>query len=149
MSITTAYIDNQEQLDKIKSLKTGDLVKFKADILPIIYHYGIVDVIDEDIFIIHNQTDFINKNGGNLLREDFRKYAKGRKIISVEKTGFNRDQLSEITEFLKDKKYHFINNNCEHFISQLKTNKFTSPQVIKWSLITVALIGISIVIKKR
>ncbi len=149
MSIAISYIEQKTQEHYIDNLQTGNLVKFKADVMPIIYHYGIIERIGDELYIIHNQTSIKNAYGGNLIREDLREYVKGRKIVSVEKTRFDQNQLSEMTEFLKDKKYHFINNNCERFINYLKSREFVSPQTVKWGLITSLALATIILIKRK
>lgn len=144
-----SYVEAQGKQINISKLETGDLIKMQADICPIIYHYGIIDREGNSIYIIHNQRDFINKNGGSIIRENFNNYIKGRKLISVEKTNLKRDDLSKITELLQSHKYHFVNNNCEHFVNQIKSNKFISPQASNWAFVTVILITALIIIRKK
>lgn len=138
-----AYIESHIKNYNIQQLETGDLVKLEADVLPIIFHYGIIDRVGEDVFIYHNQYSFLNKVGGSIIREDFIKYAKGRKIVSIEKTGLNKADLYGIVNILKDKKYDFVDNNCEHFVNKFKNNKFTSPTTKK---ISIAIVGITALI---
>lgn len=137
---------NVSQLNKIKienrnytvsKLESGDLIKVKAEILPIIYHYGIVEKVGNDIFIIHNQPDKINSKGGSVIREPLNKWIKGKDIISVEKTNLNTNDLKELYKNLKNYKYDFINFNCEHFVNFAKGNKYVSSQVFKWTSIAI------------
>lgn len=148
--MTSAYLDASIKSYNINQLQTGDLVKFQADIMPVIYHYGIIDRVGNNLYLYHNQPNFINRNGGSLIREDFKKYAKGRKIVEIQKTGLTNDDLAEMTEILQDKKYNFVSNNCEHFINGLRENKFISPQVIKWTFgLTVVVISIIVLTRKK
>ena len=143
------YLESDIKQAKMSQLETGDLVKFQADITPIIFHYGIIERIGDDLFIYHNQATFTNKFGGGMVREDFKKYAKGRKVVSIEKTGLDGKQLREITDLLKTKRYHWVNNNCEHFVNKLKSNKFISPTVGKLALGLVVSAGIFWYLKKK
>ena len=79
-------IQNREYA--ISKLETGDLIKLKVEILPLLYHYGIVEKQGDELFIYHMQTDKINQNGGNLICEPLEKYIKGKDIISVTKNKF-------------------------------------------------------------
>jgi hypothetical protein len=126
----------------ISKLETGDLIKTKASILPIIYHYGIIEKNGNDIFIIHNHPDKVNSNGGNTTKESLDKWIKGRDIVSVEKTNLNIDDINELVKALKDYKYDFINFNCEHFVNFAKNKDYISPQVLRWT--SIAIIGISV-----
>ena len=145
----TAYIEAKNKQNILQNLQTGDLVKFEADVHPIIFHYGIIDRVGNDLFIYHNQATFLNKNGGSMIREDFNEYAKGRKIISVEKTGLDREALSEMADLLKSHRYDFVNNNCEHFVNKLRNNKFVSPTAGKIALGVLVVTGIFFILKKR
>jgi hypothetical protein len=129
------YLNAQTKSRLINSLETGDLVKFKADILmPFIYHFGIISIEDSKLYFYHLQTEFENQYGGNLLRDDFKEYAKGREILEVQKLKLNREDFQNVLESLKKSKYDVFNNNCEHFIYFLKEKKFVSPQLKIWGL---------------
>ena len=121
----------------ISKLETGDLIKVKSEILPIIYHYGIIEKKGNDIFIIHNHPDSINSKGGNVCKEHLSKFIKGRDIVSVEKTNLKITEINELYEHLKAYKYDFINFNCEHFVNFVKGKKYASSQVFKWTSILV------------
>tara|TARA_R110000850_G_scaffold87677_5_gene188480 strand:- start:9 stop:452 length:444 start_codon:yes stop_codon:yes gene_type:complete len=145
----TAYIEADVKKHNLKNMQTGDLIKFEADVHPIIFHYGIIDRVSDKLYIYHNQLSFVNKSGGSMIREDFNEYANGRKIISIEKTGLNKDQLQQMADVLKSHKYDFVNNNCEHFVNKLKINRFISPTAGKIALGLVVLTGIIWYMKKR
>jgi hypothetical protein len=133
-------IDNRNHI--VSKLQTGDLIKTKAEILPIIYHYGIIEKQGDDIFIIHNHPDKVNSNGGNTTREPLEKWIKGRDIVAVEKTNLNINDINELVETLKNYKYDFINFNCEHFVNFAKNKDYVSPQVLRWT--SIAIIGVSV-----
>jgi len=142
---------NQATLNKIKiknrdfilsKLKTGDLIKTKADKYPLIYHYGIVEKNLEGLFIIHNHPDKINSKGGNTIKEPLEKWIKGREIVSVEQTNLKTEDIDRLYEELKKYKYDFINFNCEHFVNFAKDKNYVSPQVLRWT--TLGLIGLGI-----
>jgi hypothetical protein len=133
--IDNLKIKNREHC--ISKLETGDLIKVKSEILPIIYHYGIIEKDGEDIFIIHNHPDSINSKGGNVCRDKLSKFIKGRDIVSVEKTDLKNKEINEMYEYLKAYKYDFMNFNCEHFVNFIKQKKHISSQVFKWTSIVI------------
>jgi hypothetical protein len=133
-------IENRKHI--ISKLQTGDLIKTKADILPIIYHYGIIEREGNDIFIIHNHPDKINSKGGNTIKEPLEKWIKGKDIVSVEHTDLKIDDINKLVETLKNYKYDFINFNCEHFVNFAKNKDYVSPQVLRWT--SIAIIGITV-----
>lgn len=140
-------IQNREHT--ISKLKTGDLIKLKVDILPLLYHYGIVEKQGDTLFIYHMQTDKINSNGGNLICEPLEKYIKGKDIISVTSTDLSSADLSKMYESLKGYKYDFINFNCEHYVNFVTDKKFVSNQVFKWGSILAIGILVTYLIKKN
>lgn len=133
-------IENRKH--KVSKLQTGDLIKTKADILPIIYHYGIIIREENEIYIIHNHPDKINSKGGNTIKEPLDKWIKGRDIVSVEHTNLKVDDINELVETLKNYKYDFINFNCEHLVNFAKNKDYVSPQVLRWT--SIAIIGITV-----
>ncbi len=140
-------IQNREYT--ISKLETGDLIKLKVEILPLLYHYGIVEKQGDELFIYHMQTDKINQNGGNLICEPLDKYIKGKDIISVTKTSLNSKDLSKMYESLKSYKYDFINFNCEHYVNFVSDKKFVSNQVFKWGSIIAIGLFVTYLIKKN
>jgi hypothetical protein len=61
----------------ITKLKTGDLIKTKAEDYPLIFHYGIIDKQGDSLFILHNHPDKKNSKGGSIVKEPFDKWIKG------------------------------------------------------------------------
>lgn len=131
----------ENKLNAISKLKTGDLVKTKAEDYPLIYHYGIIDKTENQLFILHNHPDKRNSKGGTIVKEPFEKWIKGKDIVSVESTNLKTNDIDELYEKLKVYKYDFINFNCEHFVNFAKNNDYVSPQVLRWT----SLIGIGII----
>ena len=125
----------------ITKLKTGDLVKTKAEDYPLIFHYGIIDKQGDSLFILHNHPDKKNSKGGSIVKEPFDKWIKGKDIVSVEPTNLKTDDIDELYEKLKVYKYDFLNFNCEHFVNFAKNNDYVSPQVLRWT--TLVAIGIT------
>ena len=139
-NLNSIKIQNREHT--ISKLETGDLIRLKVDILPILYHYAIVEKQGDSLYIYHLQTDKINSNGGNLICEPLETYIKGKDIIAVTKTNLGSNDLKQMYESLKKYKYDFINFNCEHFVNFATDKKLVSNQVFKWS----AIIGIGILV---
>jgi len=141
-------IENRDYV--ISQLQTGDLVKIKSEILPIIYHYGIIDLTPEGIFILHNHPDKFNSKGGNVIKERFDKWIKAKDIVSVEKTNLNTHDIDELQKALKEYKYDFINFNCEHFVNFAKNKSYASPQVIRWtSIVAISLLVYYLIRNKK
>lgn len=141
-------IENREHI--ISQLKTGDLIKVKSEILPIIHHYGIIDITHDGIFILHNHPDKLNSKGGNIVRERFEKWVKRKDIVSVESTTLNTQQIDELEKALKEYKYDFINFNCEHFVNFAKNKSYASPQVIRWtSIVAISLLVYYLIRNKK
>lgn len=152
MSYKISSLDNikiQNREHTISKLETGDLIKLKAEVLPILYHYGIIEKQGNDLFIYHNQTDKINQNGGNLVCEPLEKYIKSRDIISVTKTNLSSTDLKKMYNSLKGLKYDFINFNCEHYVNFASDNKFVSNQVFKWGSIVLIGVFVTYLIRKN
>jgi hypothetical protein len=133
----------------ISKLETGDLIKVKSEILPIIYHYGIIQKDGNEIFIIHNHPDSINSKGGNVCKDNLQKFIKGRDIVSVEKTNLKNTDIDEAYEYLKSYKYDFINFNCEHFINLIKGKKYISSQVFRWTGLVIIISLTYLIIKNK
>lgn len=144
-----AYLEAQVKTYKVENLKTGDLVKLRADIMPIIYHYGVILRNGDEILIAHFQSDYFNSNGGSLVIEDFRNYIKGRNLVGVKTTNLKASQISKIIESLKSKRYHFVNSNCEHFISLISEKKHESKQVKTWAIGLTTVLLLVLLLKKK
>ena len=140
-------IQNREHI--ISKLKTGDLIKLKVDILPILYHYGIIEKQNDKLYIYHLQIEKINIHGGNLICEPLEKYIKGKDILSVIETNLSSNDLSRMYESLKKNKYDFINFNCEHFVNFASENKLISNQVFKWGSIIAIGVLVTYLIRKN
>jgi hypothetical protein len=146
--MTKEYLYAHTKSHVISRLETGDLIKFDSDYWPFVSHHGVVVREDDNLYFYHVQTSLLNGNGGGLVREDLKEYAKNYNIISVEKTNLTKDDILSVSNLLKKDKYHFINNNCEHFVQFLKNKKYDSPQVNRW-LVGVSLAVIAYIVIKR
>jgi len=140
-------IQNREHT--ISKLKTGDLIKLKVDILPILYHYGIIEKQNDKLYIYHVQIEKFNVYGGNLICEPLEKYIKGKDILSVIETDLDSKDLSQMYNSLKKHKYDFINFNCEHFVNFASEKKLMSNQVFKWGSIIAIGVLVTYLIRKN
>jgi len=131
-------------------LKTGDIIKVKSNLLPIIYHYGIVLKNDNQFLVFHNDPFSFNKSGGNIVSECFDNWVKGKEIKEIYSTGVNEQEIINTINKNHKKQYHFLNNNCEHFVLSVKNKNNYSPQVIGWSIIALSsIIAFSIILNKN
>jgi hypothetical protein len=146
-SLNDIKIQNRDYT--LSKLETGDLIKLKVDILPILYHYALVEKQNDTLYIYHLQTDKINSNGGNLICEPLEEYIKGKDIISVSKTELNSSDLKQMYNSLKGLKYDFINFNCEHYVNFVTEKKLVSNQVFKWGSIFLIGFFVTYLIRKN
>lgn len=133
----------------ISGLKTGDMIKVKAEFLPIIYHYGIIQEKGDGLYICHLQPDKKNIYGGNLIFEPLQKYMIGRDVVSVIKTDVTSNDIEKMFDALKNYKYDFIGFNCEHFVNFTTDKKMVSNQVFKWGSIVAIGVLVTWMIRKR
>jgi hypothetical protein len=129
-------IDNRSHT--VSKLKTGDTITTKSKLIPLYIHYGIIERIGDEIFIVHLHPDKINSSGGNLVKEPLSKWlVGGREIVSIQETNLDSATLDQLYKDLKDQKYDHINYNCEHFVNFAKGDYFVSRQVVKYTSILI------------
>jgi hypothetical protein len=145
------YLNAVTKNQIISKLKTGDLVKIRSDyiFLPFVFHFGIISIEENLIYIYHFSRDKENKYGGSLIREEFKDYIKGREIISVESLNLHKKDFYKSLEKLKKTKYDVFTSNCEHFVNFIKKDKPISPQMKKWGLGISLFIVAYLFIKKK
>lgn len=132
-------IDNRSHI--VSKLKTGDTITTKSKLIPLYIHYGIIERIGDEIFIVHLHPDKVNSSGGNLIKEPLNKWlVGGREIVSIQETNLDSATLNQLYKDLKDQKYDHINYNCEHFVNFAKGDYFVSRQVVKYT--GILLIGV-------
>lgn len=132
----------------ISKLKTGDLVKIRSDRFAFIYHYGIVCRERDEFYVYHNDPDKVNICGGNIIREEFDCWIRGREIVEVTATDLDMNNIEEMVKRLKAEKYSLFHFNCEHFITKLKDKRPSSPQIANWSIIVAATAVAILLIRK-
>ena len=138
LSLYKLKIENRSHI--VSKLKTGDTITTKSKLIPLYIHYGIIERIGDEIFIVHLHPDKVNSSGGNLVKEPLNKWlVGGREIVSIQETNLDSATLDQLYKDLKDQKYDHINYNCEHFVNFAKGDYFVSRQVIKYT--SILLIG--------
>jgi len=138
LSLYKLKIENRSHI--VSKLKTGDTITTKSKLIPLYVHYGIIERIGDEIFIVHLHPDKVNSSGGNLVKEPLDKWlVGGREIVSIQETNLDSATLDQLYKDLKDQKYDHINYNCEHFVNFAKGDYFVSRQVIKYT--SILLIG--------
>jgi hypothetical protein len=132
-------IENRSQI--VSKLKTGDTITTKSTLIPLYVHYGIIERIEDEIFIVHLHPNKVNSSGGNLIKEPLTKWlVGGREIVSIQETNLDSATLDQLYKDLKEQKYDPINYNCEHFVNFAKGDYFVSRQVIRYT--GILLIGV-------
>jgi len=119
----------------LNQVVTGDVLKVKADIFPLISHYGVIIRNNEEFSVYHNDPFTLNDIGGSIIKEDALKWIKNKEIVSIISTKLSESEIKNKIKLLSNRKYHFLNNNCEHFIAQLKNQNYFSPQVVGFSIL--------------
>ena len=145
------YLNAQTKRRVISGLKTGDLIKVRLEyiFLPFLFHYGIISLENGKIYIYHFLTDKQNKHGGNLVREDFEEFIKGKEILEVESLNLEKKDFYNTLYKLQKTKYEFFTNNCEHFVNFIKEKRFVSNQLKTWGLAVSLGIVVYLFIKKK
>ena len=129
-------------------IKSGQIIKTEAYTfvgIPFIYHYGLIIIENNKVFIIHNDR----KKG--TIKQTFDRfiYNEGdiRKVSNISSSKL--ENLSNIELNLRlnncNGSFNWLNYNCEHFIDCVSQKKKISEQVLFCGLITTALI---LIIKK-
>lgn len=133
----------------LQNLKTGDVIKVKAEILPIIYHYGIVVKNESSFVIYHNDPFTFNRKGGNIIKENVEDWIKNKEIVCVINTNLTEIDIELKVKNSINEKYHFFNNNCEHFIDGIRNQIVYSPQVIGWTIAVASMVLAYTIIKNK
>jgi hypothetical protein len=108
---------------------TGQIIKASVNDLPLIYHYGIVLIDGEQIYVLHNSPDNVH------MIDTLDNYLESREIIEIRNTHLNNLPINYIlNRFNEDCKqtYHVINYNCEHFIDCMLNEQHQSEQLVGW-----------------
>lgn len=118
----------------VSKLKTGDTITTKSKLLPLYVHHGVIEIKEDEVFIVHLHPKKINSSGGNLVKEPLEKWLTGgREIVSVESTNLDSETLNQLYKDLESEKYDALNYNCEHFVNFVKGDHFVSRQVVKYT----------------
>lgn len=111
-------------IHNVDELQEGDVVEFPSKVpdnrlilpgleVPFVLHYGIVVIQDgekkmgQTTFQQYPQIDSIEKT------------LNGRRINRIIRTGLPSDQLISNHKEVENKKYHWWNFNCEHYVKQM------------------------------
>lgn len=126
----------------IKTLKTGDIIRARVRSMPFIFHLGIIVEEPDGLYVYHNSPDYVNENGGNVLKTKLDEWLKERTITVVIHTNMPKEQIEEAVTKLSYQKYNCFNNNCETFISQIRFGIKSSPQAT-WFIYAIGLVAVS------
>lgn len=133
----------------LSQLKTGDIIKVKSNFLPIIYHYGIVCIKNNESIVYHNDPDKLNLRGGNIIREQTSTWIKDKEVVEVISTNHTCESIEKEVKNNIHKKYDFFNYNCEHFVLSINRSDFFSPQVVGWTIVLSAAVLSYYIFKKK
>ena len=131
----------------MRKYKDGDVITSTASppTSGLFFHRGIILMKKGVPYVYHNTPTKTNPFGGNILLEPLSEYlAAGRKMLSVESTNMTRKELLARNEWLKTKKFHWFEFNCEHYVSGMVDGEPKSSQIKKWGLCIGVGLGIAV-----
>lgn len=132
--------------------ETGDILKGRIKEYPAWYHYGIVVVEEDGVFVYHTSPDVKNEIGGSIVKESLDDWLKSRELVQVKPTGIAAERIKKIATLLAHKNYNIYHFNCEHFLSFVQYEKWKSHQLYITAAISAALLlcfGTIIYINKK
>lgn len=102
-------------------LVKGDHIRVKRTVY---YHHGIYCGHNE---VIHY---FVERGCGIVSRHSLANFSKNKAIEVTRYDGFNPNEIVKRAESrLREKKYHLLFNNCEHFAYWCRTGQAKSSQI--------------------
>jgi len=116
---------------------TGDVIKASVKAFPLLFHYGIVTLEYDEIFVHHNTPTQKNVSGGNVIKEPLANFLKSRTVSKVIPTGHSCNFINETSQSLAKRRFNLLSFNCEHFIFIFFCTPPRSPQLFLWSLAAV------------
>jgi hypothetical protein len=122
--------------------QTGDIITARIDLLPVIYHKGVILIKGPEIYVCHNTPNKVNESGGNIVIEKLSDFIKSRTIVGLERTSITASELEQAIKANNTKQFDLINYNCEHFISSIK-GPTQSSQLKFW----IAALGLFVIYK--
>jgi len=105
-------------------LENGDIVKFTCSNIPMCMHFGIVYIVDNELFVMHNTPP----EGTQITH--WRDMLNGRDFLGSEKSiisGETSDQLLRRFQSATGK-YDTVLYNCEDFIEKMQAKNFPIQQ---------------------
>lgn len=93
-------------------MQSGDLIKARVKIFPLLFHYGIVTIRNGSIFIMHNTP------GRGTVIDSLDDFLLSRELIYSESTWLNSITEEELQNRFDNcaGDFNLISYNCEHFI---------------------------------
>lgn len=118
-------------------MNTGDIITASIPLLPGIYHQGIIVDTGDQKLVYHNTPTARNDAGGNMIVEPLESWIRSRRIVDVQPTGLNADQIRSRSMQFQDKPFNLFTWNCEHFINGILGSS-GSKQLRIWTIAALA-----------
>ncbi len=108
------------------NFKSGQEITAKAKNLPFVTHKGIIFVLGNELYIMHNTIE----NNVDMIEYD--RFLEKRELVSIKDTKLTElsdtDVLNRYNK-LQDRKFNLVTYNCEHFIAEMKHEPIESKSV--------------------
>jgi hypothetical protein len=106
-------------MKNLTGFENGEVIRARVKEYPFIFHYGIVIVCDDGVYIAHNPSRG-DESPKPILQnfDDFWNSRKFEKSYGVLTDKTSEELLAKFDE-IKDKYYHYILYNCEDFVNDM------------------------------
>jgi len=127
--------------------KSGDLITARVKALPLLFHRGLVVKDKEEVYVWHNTPMYKNEFGGSVIKETLSEWLKSREIHKCENTNLDNNKIESMSLEMKEKPFHILDFNCEHYVYFIKDNVPKSPQLAFWCTATLSVLFLVALIK--
>lgn len=115
--------------------RSGQIIKASVNLLPGVYHYGIIINENKDVYVLHN-TPF-----RSAVKDTLSDFLKSRKLTSLLDSDLiycTNDGIEDRFKAQCSKSYDLFNYNCEHFIDCMLDREEKSEQLLFFTAVIVA-----------
>jgi len=120
-------------------LVTGQIIKASVNRFPLIKHFGIVLVWNNEYYVMHHSPGqglhiTSNQKPKIELLSDYLTLRTLQDFSNSILMEMDVDAIVERQQLICDYEYNLFSQNCEHFINCMVGEKSTSPQIARWAL---------------